>query len=106
MATTIKARKTDYTNAAQQLIVAGNATLDMGDGTGSLTFADSSAQAWSGSLNLTGTFSATTVRFGTSATALTPEQLGLLRVNGQRRWLSLGAGGYLVERKGTFFSVL
>lgn len=95
-----------YTNAAQQLIVAGNATLDMGDGTGSLTFADSSAQAWSGSLNLTGTFSATTVRFGTSATALTPEQLGLLRVNGQRRWLSLGAGGYLVERKGTFFSVL
>lgn len=94
-----------FTNAVQQLTVSGSVTIDLGDGAGSLSFADSSAQSWSGLLDLTGTVAPGSVRFGTSASGLTPEQLDLIRVNGQIRWLALDADGYLYERKGTFFFI-
>jgi autotransporter-associated beta strand protein len=94
-----------WVNAAQQLAVSGNAAIDLGDGTGRLAFADSSAQTWSGTLNLVGNFTMDAVRFGSSASALTQAQLGLLRVDGERRWLALNDGGYLYERKGTIISV-
>ena len=94
-----------FTHAVQQLTVSGSVTIDMGDGTGSLSFADSSAQSWSGLLDLTGTFAPGAVRFGTDASGLTQEQLDLIRVNGQRRELALDAGGYLYARTGTFFFI-
>ena len=90
----------------QQLTVSGDATIDLGDGTGLFTIGDSSAQTWSGTLNFTGTFVPSSIQFGTARVGLTQEQLNLIRINGQRRWLMLNASGYLTIRKGMVIDVL
>ena len=95
-----------WTNTLQQLTVLGSCSIDVGDGTGRLEFADSSGQPWSGTLNLTGTLDVNTIRFGTSAAGLTQQQLDLIRVNGTGAWLTLGADGYLREIRGTYILVL
>ncbi len=94
-----------WANAAQQLTVSGAATIDIGDGTGSLQFADSSSQTWSGTLNLVGTFSESAIRFGSSAGGLTQAQLSLIRINGQYKWLALNADGHLYIRTGMLIRV-
>jgi len=88
------------------LTVSGDATIDLGDGTGLFTIGDSSAQAWSGTLNFTGTFVPSSIQFGTTRVGLTQDQLSLIRINGQRRWLMLNASGYLTIRKGMVIDVL
>jgi len=62
------------------LAVTGNSSLALG--TGNLGFSNSSAVAWTGTLTLMARLGATTLRFGTDATGLTPEQLALIVVSG------------------------
>ena len=56
-------------------------------------FADSSAVNWTGTLTLAGTLKSQTVRFGTSASALTADQLQKIDINGSA--VKLDAEGYL-----------
>jgi len=80
-----------YRPSLGTLEVSGNATLALGTGSGTLSFADCSALSWTGTLTLTGTLGANTVRFGSDANALTSDQLS--RINGGNA--TLDADGYL-----------
>jgi autotransporter-associated beta strand protein len=85
-----------FTATAGTLAVTGAATINLGSG-GTLAFADSSAVAWPGTLNISGTFTATSVRFGTSAAALTSTQQDKITVNGAGLGdYELNASGYVV----------
>ncbi len=77
------------------LDVTGTATINLGTGA-ALAFADSSAVDWAGgTLNLTGTFvPGSSLRFGTSSTALTPVQLAKISAAGFSFFM-LDANGYL-----------
>ena len=78
------------------LNVTGAATINMGAGS-NVAFANSSAVAWTGSLNITGTLTNTSLRFGTSSSGLSPAQLAVLSVNGAGQGTySLDANGYLI----------
>ena len=87
----------------KQLNVIGAGTIALGAGSCRLEFADSSSQAWTGTLDLTGTLIPTALRFGTSASGLTPEQLGRITVEGNPVWLGLNPNGYLRKITGTIF---
>lgn len=96
-----------WLNPVKTLTVTGAATINLGDGSCRLAFTDSNTQAWTGTLNLTGTFNTFAVRFGTSGSGgLTQTQLSQIRVNGQQQWLALNANGYLFVRTGTFIRIL
>ena len=95
-----------WRNTLQQLTVTGAGTIEIGDGSGRLEFADSSSTTWTGTLELTGTLEPNTIRFGTSATGLTPAQIDMIRVGGRRLWLELSADGYLRRITGTIFLLL
>ena len=83
-----------FTDTAGTLAVTGSATINLGTGA-ALAFADSSAVAWTGTLNLTGSFvSGASHRFGTTSGGLTPAQLALITVSGSGG-VSLDANGYL-----------
>jgi len=92
------------TNSLSALnISAAGGSIASGDGSGSLSFADSSGQSWDGQLNITysGTWVPASLRFGTSAAALTEEQLSSIRFNGERDGVQLDAQGYLWRMTGT-----
>ncbi len=95
-----------WRNTLQQLTVTGAGTITLGDGSCRLEFADSRSQAWTGTLELTGTLEAATLRFGTSRAGLTQAQIDSIRVNGIKPWLGLSADGYLRKLNGTMFRVL
>ncbi len=85
-----------FTDTADTLAVTGNATINLGSGA-ALTFADSSAVAWPGTLNITGIFTPTSLRFGTTGGGLTTTQLDKISVNGTGLTdYSLNASGYLI----------
>ncbi|MFO7936268.1 MAG: autotransporter-associated beta strand repeat-containing protein [Kiritimatiellia bacterium] len=67
-------------------------TIKLGSGT--LVFADSSSESWSGTLSLTGTLVENSVRFGSGGTALTSSQLAAISYDGGRS-VRLDANGYL-----------
>ncbi len=76
------------------LDVTSTAAINLGVGA-NLAFADSDAIDWTGgTLNVTGTLAATSLRFGTDATGLTPTQLALISVNGA------GLGTYVLDAMG------
>jgi autotransporter-associated beta strand protein len=85
-----------FTDTLGTLAITGSATINLGDGA-TLSFADSSAISWgSGTLTLTGTFvPGSSLRFGTSATALTATQLSKISSTGISSF-SLDADGYLI----------
>jgi autotransporter-associated beta strand protein len=80
-----------YTNSAGTLAVTTNSAIALG--TGQLAFAASSGQAWSGGLTLTGTLDRYTLRVGTDATALTPQQIALIRY--ENKPVRIRSDGYL-----------
>jgi len=84
-----------YTNTLGTLDITGSAVITLGTG-GKLAFADSSAKTWSGgTLTLTGVFvNSSSVRFGTSASGLTPTQKEKITFNGMR--MTLDSNGYVV----------
>jgi fibronectin-binding autotransporter adhesin len=80
------------------LDVTGAATISLGTG-GTLAFANSSAIDWTGgTLNITGTLGANSIRFGSGSTALTSGQLAVISVNGS------GAGTYILDANGYLVS--
>jgi autotransporter-associated beta strand protein len=85
------------TDTAGTLDVTGAATIRFGTG-GTLRFADSSAIDWTGgTLTVTGTFvSGSSLRFGASASALTPAQLALISKPGGGP-VALNASGFLID---------
>jgi autotransporter-associated beta strand protein len=81
-------------DTAGTLNVTAAATLRLGTGA-ALVFGDSSAISWAGTLTLTGTFiSGSSLRFGTSATALTATQLGKISATGFTGF-ALNSSGFL-----------
>jgi autotransporter-associated beta strand protein len=84
-----------YTDTLGTLDLSAAATINLGTGA-ALTFDDSSAIAWSGTLTITGTFvSGSSLRFGTTSTALTATQLGKISAVGFSSF-TLDANGYLI----------
>jgi len=82
------------TDTAGTLDVTGAAVINLGSGA-ALAFADSKAVDWTGgTLNITGTLDATSLRFGDSADDLTGDQLALISVNGS------GTGTYVLDDDG------
>jgi len=94
-----------YSNALSTLTLSGNATLALGDGMGTLRFADSSAlsSSWTGTLSLTGTLGEKTLRFGTDANGLTAEQQAKIKLNGYST--KLNSQGYVVLLRGTVLMI-
>jgi autotransporter-associated beta strand protein len=83
-----------FSDAVGTLDVTAAAVINLGTG-GALAFADSSAVDWTGgTLNITGTLGATSIRFGTTSGGLTSGQLAVISVNGS------GAGAYTLDADG------
>jgi autotransporter-associated beta strand protein len=98
------------TDTAGTLDVTGAAVINLGSGA-ALAFADSKLVDWTGgTLNITGTLGATSLRFGNSAAALTKgpgSQLAKISVNGSELGaFILDADGYLVRPSGTLLFFL
>jgi autotransporter-associated beta strand protein len=94
----------DVNDTAGTLDVNAAATINLGSGT-TLAFADSSGVDWTGgTLNITGSFvSGSSVRFGTTNAGLTPEQLGLITVNGSGP-VAINSSGFLTTGTPTGFA--
>jgi autotransporter-associated beta strand protein len=86
---------TTRTDTTGTLNVTAAANINLGNGA-ALTFANSSAVNWTGTLNISGTFvSGSSIRFGTTSTALTATQLGKISATGFASF-SLDSSGFLV----------
>lgn len=81
-----------YTNNVGTLTLSSNSSIALGE-FGSIAFKESSAITWSGTLNMTGGEASQSIRFGTSAAALTLAQLNAITWNGKNVYLD--ADGYL-----------
>jgi autotransporter-associated beta strand protein len=89
-----------FTDTTGTLEITGAATIDLGDGTSALAFANSSGKTWTGTLSLTGTFvSGASLRFGTTSGGLTATQLARISAAGFNSF-SLNSSGYLTATAG------
>lgn len=88
-----------FVNELGTLAVTGAAAIDLGDGTGPLSFLNCSEIAWTGTLALTGRLGATALRFGTDANALTPDQLSRITLRGLS--VKITEDGYIATIPGT-----
>ena len=82
------------TNSVGDLTVEGICSLSLADGS-ELDFADASSLTWANGsiLNIVGDLGKSRVRFGSSATSLTPAQLRCIRYGGRK--VSIDADGYI-----------
>jgi autotransporter-associated beta strand protein len=91
------------TDTLGTLDVTGSAVINLGSGA-ALAFADSSAVGagtWAGTLNITGTLGATSLKFGNGSSGLSPAQLAKISVNGGGLGTyTLDASGYLIPGGG------
>ncbi len=85
-----------FSNRLGTLAVTGSGSLVLG--AGSLSFLDSSALAWPGTLTLLGRLGPRAVRFGAGASALTSAQLEKISIDGSP--VGIDAEGYLVSGLG------
>lgn len=85
-----------FTESTGRLDVNGAATINLGDSSSAIAFADNGdLLAWAGTLNITGSFvSGSSLRFGTDAGGLTSAQLARITVNGEGGY-TLNSLGYL-----------
>jgi len=86
-----------FTDTAGTLDISGTATINLGN-SAALAFVDSSSIDWTGgTLNITGTLGATSLRFGTTSSGLTAAQLVKISLNGSGLGTyTLNSSGYLV----------
>lgn len=84
-----------FSETVGTLGLTSSSLIDLGGGT--IAFADSSAQSWTGTLSFVGTYTTTSVRFGTSSSALTPGQISSITFN--------GLGGYGLDGSGFLVAV-
>jgi autotransporter-associated beta strand protein len=83
-----------FSETLNTLTLSSTSTIDFGLGTSALVFADSSAIAWSGTLNLTNFDIGTdSLKFGSSNSALTASQLSAISLTGYTA--SLDASGFV-----------
>ena len=87
------------------LTVAGNSAIALGDGSCTLSFANSSSQTWTGVVNMTGLWTPTAIRVGTGASGLTGDQVHRFSYNGERVWVQVDANGYLWKMSGTLLQL-
>ena len=87
-------------------LTGGHATLDVGDGSAAMTFADSSAIDWTGgTLMITGKLQNGKLRFGTNANGVSAVQLASIKMSGDAS-TRIDANGYLVRiSRGTLIRV-
>lgn len=91
-------------NAFATLEILADSVIAVGDGTAELAFADSTGLAWDGTLTISGTLGANTLRFGTDGTGLTPAQIAAMTNRGCN--VRIDAQGYLHRiPPGTLISV-
>ncbi len=90
-----------FSNALGTLALGNNSLIDLGSG--QLAFADSSSNAWTGTLTLTGTLGPQALRFGTDSTGLTGGQLQSITLDGESP--GIDADGYLAFGAGTVLLV-
>jgi len=90
-----------FSNALGTLALGTNSLIDLGSG--QLAFADSSSNAWTGTLTLTGTMGPQALRFGTDSTGLTGGQLQSITLDGESP--GIDADGYLTFEAGTVLLV-
>ncbi len=84
-----------FTEVMGSLDVTGAAVIDL-DVAAALSFADSSAVDWSGTLDLTGSFvPGASLRFGSDGGGLSPSQLALISADGFTNF-ALDGKGYLI----------
>ena len=89
-------------NTLGPLEVYADASLDVGDGTASLAFANSSTCAWGGKVTINGRLGPTSLRFGTDGNGLTAAQIAAINNRGAK--VALDANGYLCRiPPGTLF---
>jgi fibronectin-binding autotransporter adhesin len=94
-----------FANSLGVLSVTGDSSIDLSDGAGSLAFADSSSQTWSGALNIEGSWLPYTLRVGTSSSGLTKTQLNSITVDSESVWVQIDNEGYLWKMTGTLIIV-
>ncbi len=70
----------DYANSFSNLTVSGFSSIELG--TGPLSFSDSSAASWTGTLTLSGDLVEQSLRFGTTADGLTASQVQSISYQG------------------------
>lgn len=89
-------------NALGTLEILADSVIEAGDGTAELSFADSRGKTWTGTLTVNGKLRSGTLRFGTDAAALTPQQIASISNRGCT--VRLDEQGYLLQNPpGTFF---
>jgi autotransporter-associated beta strand protein len=91
-----------YSNALSNATLTQDSSIDLGDGTGTLSFAGGTG-TWSGTLSLSGTLGEKTLRFGTDANGLTAEQQSKIKLNGYST--KLNSQGYVVLLRGTVLMI-
>lgn len=92
-----------FTDGTGSLEVTGTAVIQLDQGA-ALAFADSHANAWTGTLRITGAFaSGSSLRFGTDANGLTAAQLAAISCEGFTGF-GLDAGGFLTATSTAGFS--
>jgi fibronectin-binding autotransporter adhesin len=94
-----------FTDTAGTLNATAAATINLGNATSALVFADSSAlPAWAGTLNITGAFvPGFSLRFGTTASGLTSAQLSKISATGYTNF-QLNASGFLTATASSGFT--
>jgi autotransporter-associated beta strand protein len=90
-----------YSAAFGPLQVSGGGTIALGDGTGTLSFANSSGQTWAGLVDITGVWAPTSLRVGTGSGGLSEAHTHSFSYNGDRVWVQVDANGYLWKMSGT-----
>ncbi len=87
-----------FSNTVGSLEVTGAATIHLANTSSSLSFANSSSEIWTGTLDLSGSFvSGSSIRFGTNGNGLSATQLSRISINGNSENLALDANGYLIN---------
>ncbi|MFA7173546.1 MAG: autotransporter-associated beta strand repeat-containing protein [Kiritimatiellia bacterium] len=91
-------------NEFASLELLADSSIDLGGSTTALAFADSSDKLWTGTLTITGTLGADTLRFGTNNQGLTEAQLATITY--EESLVRLDDHGYLVKiQQGTVILV-
>ncbi len=65
------------------------------DAGGELSFKEAQAITWTGHMNIEGTLTGTSLRFGTTRESLAATQLQMMRCNGRR--VGIDGAGYIIE---------
>jgi autotransporter-associated beta strand protein len=86
-----------FSETLDQLQVASNSSINLGNGSSKLAFGNSSSQSWAGILSIENwsSTSGETIRFGNNANGLTAAQLNNIQFVGFGRGATINASGFI-----------